>query len=90
MVGTTVANLATLRAFRRECEQFEANMKKSMVRLEGSIMSARSGWRDGGFDNVQRMVMNVRHGVSNVENTVQSKVMPFVDYQIKWLESRPY
>lgn len=90
MSGTTIANLASLRTFRGGCEQFEANMKKSMAQLEGAILAARSGWRDGGFDQIQRMVMNVRSGVSEIEKTVSSKVVPFVDEQIQWIESKPY
>ena len=90
MLGTTIATSTALNAFRRECDQFEANMKKSMTRLESAILSARSGWRDGGFDNIQRMVANVRYGVDEIEKTVTSKVIPFVDEQIKWIGSKPY
>ena len=90
MLGTTIGTIPALNAFRRECDLFEANMKKSMTRLESAILSARSGWRDGGFDNIQRMVVNVRHGVGEIEKTVTSKVIPFVDEQIKWIGSKPY
>lgn len=90
MTGTTVATLTAMRAFFNECEQFEGNMKKSMTRLESAITAARSGWRDGGFESVQHMVQNVRHGVGTIENTVSSKVVPFVGEQIKWYESKPY
>lgn len=90
MLGTTVGTLPALNAFRQECGQFEANMKKSMTRLENAILSARSGWKDGGFDNIQRMVVNVKHGVGEIEKTVTSKVIPFVDEQIRWIGSKPY
>ena len=90
MLGTTVGTLPALNAFRRECDQFEANMKKSMTRLQNAILSARSGWRDGGFDNIQRMVVNVGYGVGEIEKTVTSKVIPFVDEQIKWVGGKPY
>ena len=90
MLGPTKGTVPALNAFRRECDQFEANMKKSMARLESAILSARSGWRDGGFDNIQRMVVNVRQGVGEIERTVTSKVIPFVDEQIKWIGSKPY
>lgn len=90
MLGTTIGTEPALIAFRQECEQFEANMKKSMTRLQNAILSARSGWKDGGFDKVQRMVVNVRNGVDEIEKTVTSKVIPFVDEQIRWIESKPY
>ena len=70
MLGTTVGTMPALNAFRQECGQFEANMKKSMTRLENAILSARSGWKDGGFDKVQRMVVNVRNGVGEIDNIV--------------------
>ena len=89
MLGTTVGTLPALNAFRRECDQFEANMKKSMARLENAILSARSGWKDGGFDKIQRMVVNVRNGVGETEKTVESKVIPFVDAQIDHFRSYP-
>ena len=90
MLGTTVATLPALNAFYQECKQFEANMKKSMTRLENSILSAKSGWKDGGFDTIQRMVVNVKKGVDEVEKTVTSKVIPFVGEQITWIKSKPY
>ena len=90
MLGTIKGTIPALNAFRRECDQFEANLKKSMTRLESAILSARSGWRDGGFDSIQRMVANVRHGVGEIEKTVASKVIPFVDEQIRLFESKPY
>lgn len=90
MLGTTIGTIPALNAFRQECDLFEANMKKSMTRLESAILSARSGWRDGGFDTIQRMVVNVRHGVAEIEKTVASKVIPFVDEQINWINRKPY
>lgn len=89
MLGTTIGTEPALIAFRQECEQFEANMKKSMTRLQNAILSARSGWKDGGFDNIQRMVANVGHGVVEIEKTVTAKVIPFVDKQIEWFRSQP-
>lgn len=89
MSGTIKGTIPALEAFRQECEQFEANMKKSMTRLQNVILSARSGWKDGGFDNIQRMAANVGHGVGEIEKTVTAKVIPFVDKQIEWFRSQP-
>ncbi len=90
MSGTITGTIPALNAFHKECERFTDNMEKSRKRLENAILSARSGWRDGGFDSIQRMVVNVRQDVSEIEKTVTSKVIPFVDEQIKWIGSNPY
>ena len=90
MLGTTIGTESALIAFRRECDQFEANMKKSMTRLQNAIFSARSGWKDGGFDKIQRMVVNVKSGVGEIEKTITSKVIPFVDEQIILFGRKPY
>lgn len=85
----TIADLPTLKEFKKECEAFAGNMKKSMEKLEDSLKVVRQGWKDEGFDGIRRMTEDVRHNINDIESKMKSKVVPYVDEVIKWLEGQP-
>jgi len=90
MDSTTIANLTELRSFLGECQQFETRMKKSMTSLGNAIQAAGAHWKDEGYKNIQQMTANVNLEVLEIEKTVSTKIIPFVQDVITSLESAPY
>ena len=85
----TIADLPTLKEFEKECVAFASDMKKRMVNLEDSLKAVRQGWKDEGFDGIRRMTKVVRDNINDIESKMETKVVPYVDEVIKWLESQP-
>lgn len=85
----TIADLPTLKEFENECVAFAGNMKKSMEKLEDSLKAVRQGWKDEGFDGIRRMTKEVRDNINDIESKMKSKVVPYVDEVINWLEVQP-
>lgn len=85
----TIADLPTLKEFEKECEAFASDMKKSMEKLEDSLKVVRQRWKDEGFDGIRRMTEDVRHNINDIESKMKSKVVPYVNDVIKWLEIQP-
>ena len=90
MESTTIASLTELRAFLAECQQFEATMKKSMSTLKNALKAAGANWKDDGYRNIVKMTANIDDSVMEIEKTVTTKIIPFVEEQIRWLKEGPY